>query len=294
MFPLVADRGTAVTSRELSEAAGVAEGTIFKVFADKDDLFRAVLDRVADPEPTEQGIRSIDPALPYEQRLEVAAELVQRRLVDIWNILSKIGSVGMSIERRTMPVSEATVELFAAEPDRIRITPDDAARRFRALIVAFSQPALYEPSPSAAELVRLPPPRCRSCVVRLGRLLRDNLGPHRGLIAALVLLQALQTTANLSLPAISARLIDDGVLVGNRDTIWRLGGLMVVVSIVQVGFAAAAMWFAAQLAMGFGRDVRRNLFRRVVSSPAARCRSSALRRSRHGSPTTSNRSSSSS
>ena len=154
VFPLVADRGTAVTSRELSEAAGVAEGTIFKVFADKDELFRAVLDRVADPEPTEQGIRSIDPTLPYEQRLEMAAELLQRRLVDIWNILSKIGSVGMSIERRTMPVSEATVELFATEPDRIRITPDDAARRFRALIVAFSQPALYEPSPSATELVR--------------------------------------------------------------------------------------------------------------------------------------------
>jgi ATP-binding cassette subfamily B protein len=54
------------------------------------------------------------------------------------------------------------------------------------------------------------------------------------------------------------------VLVGDSNTIWRLGGLMVGVSIVQVGFAVAAMWFAAQLAMGFGRDVRRDLFRRVV------------------------------
>ena len=39
---------------------------------------------------------------------------------------------------------------------------------------------------------------------------------------------------------------------------------MVVVSIVQVAFAAAAMWFAARLALGFGRDVRRDLFRRVA------------------------------
>ena len=100
--------------------------------------------------------------------------------------------------------------------------------------------------------------------MKLRRLLLDNLGPHRGLIAFLVLFQALQTTANLVLPAISARLIDDGVLVGDRSTIWRLGGLMVVVSIVQVVFAAAAMWFAARLAIGFGRDVRRDLFRRVV------------------------------
>ena len=100
--------------------------------------------------------------------------------------------------------------------------------------------------------------------MKLRRLLLDNLGPHRGLIAFLVLFQALQTTANLVLPAISARLIDNGVLVGDRSTIWRLGGLMVVVSIVQVVFAAAAMWFAARLAIGFGRDVRRDLFRRVV------------------------------
>jgi len=102
VLPLVAARGTAVTSRELSETAGVAEGTIFKAFADKDDLFRAVLDRVTDPEPTERGIRSIDPALAFEQRLEVAAELMQRRLVDVWNILSKIGAVGMPVERRTI------------------------------------------------------------------------------------------------------------------------------------------------------------------------------------------------
>ncbi len=101
--------------------------------------------------------------------------------------------------------------------------------------------------------------------MRLTRLLRTNLAPHRGLVAWLVVFQTLQTTANLLLPAISARLIDEGVLVGDRDTIWRLGGVMVVVSLVQVGFAAAAMWFAAKLGTGFGRDVRRDLFRRVVT-----------------------------
>ena len=143
----------AVTSRELSEAAGVAEGTIFKAFTDKDDLFRAALDRVVDPEPTERAIRSIDTALPYEQRVLAAAEHVQRRMVDIWSILSKLGAAGIPEERRTLPASAATVELFASEPDRLRISPEDAARRFRALIIAFSQPMLYDPSPSAAELV---------------------------------------------------------------------------------------------------------------------------------------------
>ena len=74
-------------------------------------------------------------------------------MVDIWSILSKLGAAGIPEERRTLPASAATVELFASEPDRLRISPEDAARRFRALIIAFSQPMLYDPSPSAAELV---------------------------------------------------------------------------------------------------------------------------------------------
>ncbi len=101
--------------------------------------------------------------------------------------------------------------------------------------------------------------------MRLRQLLRTYTAPHRSVIAFLVLFQALQTTANLLLPTISARLIDDGVLVGDRAVIWRLGGVMVVVSLFQVAFAIAAMWFGANAAIGFGRDVRRDLFRRVTT-----------------------------
>jgi AcrR family transcriptional regulator len=158
VLPLLASRGTAVTSRELALAAGVAEGTIFKVFTDKEDLFRTAVDRVADPELTERSIRAIDPTLPYEQRLLAAAVVVQRRLVDIWSILSKVGwegtdSADSPTRQRQMPPSPATIELFAAEPGRIRVTPEEAAQKFRALVLAFSHPVLYDPPPSADTLV---------------------------------------------------------------------------------------------------------------------------------------------
>ena len=102
----------------------------------------------------------------------------------------------------------------------------------------------------------------------LRRLLRTHLAPFKWAIVLLVLLQGLQTTANLLLPTINARLIDDGILVGDQDVIWRLGGVMLVVSLIQVVFAASAVWFGARAAMGFGRNVRRDLFRRVTDFSA--------------------------
>ena len=79
----------------------------------------------------------------------------------------------------------------------------------------------------------------------LWRLLRTYLTPFRSALLALLVLQALQTTGNLLLPAITAPLIDDGILTGDQDVIWRLGGLMLGVSVLQVVFAAGAMWFGS-------------------------------------------------
>jgi ATP-binding cassette, subfamily B, multidrug efflux pump len=104
--------------------------------------------------------------------------------------------------------------------------------------------------------------------MNLVRLLRTNLDRYRWAIVLVVVLQGAQTTATLLLPALSARLIDDGVLVGDRDTIWRVGAIMLAVSLVQVVFAAGAMWFGANVAMGFGREVRGSIFRRVTEFSA--------------------------
>lgn len=153
VLPLIVERGAAVTSAQLAGAAGVSEGTIFKVFDDKQDLLGSVVARAVDPEPVERAIASIDPDLPFEQRLVEAARLLQRRLVDVWSLMSQIGPLGIEPERRHLPESAATTELFALEPERLRLAPDVASRRFRALILAFSHPALNDPPLSVDELV---------------------------------------------------------------------------------------------------------------------------------------------
>jgi ATP-binding cassette, subfamily B, multidrug efflux pump len=100
--------------------------------------------------------------------------------------------------------------------------------------------------------------------VSLRRLLRSHLAPYRRLLWVVVALQAVQTFATLALPALNADLINDGVLVGDHGFIWRTGGIMLGFSVVQILFGAAAVWFGAQAAMGFGRDLRRDLFHQVT------------------------------
>ncbi len=102
----------------------------------------------------------------------------------------------------------------------------------------------------------------------LRRLLADRLRPYRATLALIVALQAVQTAATLALPALIADLIDRGVLRGDNAYIWRTGAIMVGFSLVQIVFAAAAVWFGAKVAMAFGRDVRRDLFHRVTDYSA--------------------------
>ena len=68
MLPLLLEHGEMVTTRQIAEAAGIAEGTIFRVFADKDELIAAVVDPALDPEPLEQAFGAIDLGLPFERR----------------------------------------------------------------------------------------------------------------------------------------------------------------------------------------------------------------------------------
>jgi ATP-binding cassette subfamily B protein len=102
----------------------------------------------------------------------------------------------------------------------------------------------------------------------LPRLLRSHLGPYIGLLVAIVALQTIQTYASLRLPALNGRIINDGALRGDGAVIRRVGVEMLAYSAVQLVFTIAAVRVGARVAMGFGRDVRADLFDRVTAFSA--------------------------
>lgn len=95
------------------------------------------------------------------------------------------------------------------------------------------------------------------------RLLRERLAPYRPWLAAVVVLQFAGVVAMLYLPTLNARIIDEGIVTGDSGTIWRLGGLMLAVSFLQIICSVGAAWAGARTATAFGRDLRRDLFHRV-------------------------------
>ena len=97
------------------------------------------------------------------------------------------------------------------------------------------------------------------------RLLRSYLAPYRRPIAGLLLLSLAGTMAALLLPSLNAAIIDNGVAKGDTDYIWRTGGMMLGVTLVQVGCSIWATYLGAKTAMSFGRDVRGAIFTRVLA-----------------------------
>ena len=95
-------------------------------------------------------------------------------------------------------------------------------------------------------------------------LLRCHIGPYRRQITAVMALQMISSLASLYLPTVNATIIDDGVIRGNTAIIVRLGAVMLAVTGLQVLCAVAAVYFGARTGTGFGRDLRRAVFSRVI------------------------------
>ncbi|HEY6635236.1 MAG TPA: ABC transporter transmembrane domain-containing protein, partial [Acidimicrobiia bacterium] len=97
----------------------------------------------------------------------------------------------------------------------------------------------------------------------LWRLLKKYLAPYRRELTFVLGLQLVATIAALYLPTLNADIIDNGVVRGDTAYIIRVGLIMLVVSLVQVGATIAAVYFGSRSAMSLGRDLRAVIFRAV-------------------------------
>jgi ATP-binding cassette subfamily B protein len=95
------------------------------------------------------------------------------------------------------------------------------------------------------------------------RLLGRYLQPYRGLIGVVLVLLLIQALTNLYLPDLNADIINNGVAKGDNGYIVSIGAVMLGVTFVLGVTSVLAVYLAARVAMGFGRDVRGAVFGRV-------------------------------
>jgi ATP-binding cassette subfamily B multidrug efflux pump len=97
------------------------------------------------------------------------------------------------------------------------------------------------------------------------RLLRTYLQPYKGALVLVVILLLIQAVGTLFLPDLNADIINNGIVKGDNAYILRTGALMLLVTLLLGIASIIAVYFGARASMGFGRDVRTAIFRKVES-----------------------------
>ncbi|MDQ6419435.1 ABC transporter ATP-binding protein [Paenibacillus sp. LHD-117] len=93
-------------------------------------------------------------------------------------------------------------------------------------------------------------------MLRLFRLLR----PYRAAIALVMTLILLQSLSELYLPTLMADIVNNGVIEGDKPYIWRMGGYMLLFTVLGTVVSILASLYASRISSGFGRNVRSKVF----------------------------------
>lgn len=139
VIPLILAHGSSITTRQIAESAGVAEGTIFRAFGDKESLVQAAVDRFLDPSSFRQGLRLIDPEAPLEQKVNDILVHMRTRFTGIIGIMSAVGMKGPPPGRDARPqFTEIIGDVLISEAPRLRVPLDQAAFLIRLVSFAAS------------------------------------------------------------------------------------------------------------------------------------------------------------
>jgi AcrR family transcriptional regulator len=141
-IPLLREHGTAVSTRQIADAAGVAEGTIFGVFKDKASLIKAAIVAAFEPTPLLRSLRAVDASLDLRARLVEAARLVREHVAGHGALFYVVRSSAFVGDRECMVDLMASRYLILyelanlIEPDapKLRRNPSTAARLLMSLV----------------------------------------------------------------------------------------------------------------------------------------------------------------
>jgi AcrR family transcriptional regulator len=162
-LPLLREFGLSVSTRQIADAAGVAEGTIFRAFPDKNSLLAATVIRGTTVESRASLIAAVDMGADLRERLMQAVEVLVKgmralgRLPEVMRGLMGNPDTRDEISARMAENRSRTIEALATliEPDRdrLRVGVPQAARII--LVMIFSNGGVFDQSEalSSSEIV---------------------------------------------------------------------------------------------------------------------------------------------
>lgn len=149
-IPLLHEHGVDVSTRQIAQAAGVAEGTIFGVFETKTALVVCSVIKALDPQPTIDALAGIDRGLPLRERMVRATELVHTRFAANAQLMGaarkliiagKDGDTAARLATNRERLHAALTDVIAADGAQLRRPPAAVA----SLLLLFCGANTYGP-----------------------------------------------------------------------------------------------------------------------------------------------------